>query len=245
MATYVLVSGAWHAGWCWERVVLELQSAGHRAIAPDLAGMGPDRTPLSTVTLAVWADQIADIVRAQDEPIFLVGHSRGGIVISEVAERVPDRIVSLVYLTAFLVPSGETLLTTASKMPNKRGADLVISNPDGTSTINPEAAGAFFYNTTEAEWAERARSLLTAEPMVVFSTPLQLTAGRYGTARRAYIQCTDDHAVPLALQKIMQEALPCHPVLTLETDHSPFYSAPSQLAECLADIGRGSREAAA
>lgn len=236
MATYVLISGAWHAGWCWERVVPELEAAGHRALAPNLAGMGPDRTPLSTITLAGWADQIADIIRAQDEPVFLVGHSRGGIVISEVAERVPDRIKWLVYLTALLVPPGETLLTTSLKLPREPGADTFIVNPDGTSTVRREAAGPIFYNTTAAEWAERAGSLLTDEPMVVFTTPLQLTAERYGAVSRAYIECTKDNALPLALQKIMQTDLPCDPVFTLETDHSPFYSAPSQLAQCLIEL---------
>jgi pimeloyl-ACP methyl ester carboxylesterase len=242
MATYVLVSGAWHAGWCWERVVPELEAAGHRALAPNLAGMGPDRTPLSTITLAGWADQIANLIRVQDEPVFLVGHSRGGIVISDVAERVPDRIRSLVYLAAFLVPPGETLLTTSSKVSRDSGADVIIVNPDGTSTVRAEAVGPFFYNTTAVEWVERARSLLTAEPMVVFTTPLQLTAERFGAVRRAYIECTEDHAVPLALQKIMQVDLPCDPVFTLETDHSPFYSAPSQLAHCLIALNARSAE---
>jgi pimeloyl-ACP methyl ester carboxylesterase len=56
VATFVLISGAWHASWCWERVVPLLEARGHRAIAPDLLGMGPEPTALGEVTFARWGD---------------------------------------------------------------------------------------------------------------------------------------------------------------------------------------------
>lgn len=220
MTIYVLVSGAWHAGWCWERAVPKLEAAGHRAIAPNLVGMGPDQTPLSMVTLARWADQVAEIIRKEHERVVLVGHSRGGIVISEVAERVPDRIESLVYLAAFLVPSGGTLRTTAAKVSDEQAVERLIWSADGTTTVRPEALGPFLYNTTAPEWVDRARSLVTAEPMIVFTTPLRLTDEGYGSVRRAYIECTEDKAIPISLQRLMQERFPCYPVFTIETDHS-------------------------
>src|SRR5882757_7600779 len=111
MATFIFISGAWHAGWCWERVVPLIEAAGHTAIAPDLLGMGADETPLPEVTLAMWGEQIAALIEEQAEPVFLVGHSRGGVVISDVAERVPDRIISLVYLTAIIAADGESGMT--------------------------------------------------------------------------------------------------------------------------------------
>jgi len=237
LTTYILVSGAWHAGWCWERVVPQLEAGGHRAIAPDLIGMGQDHTPLSTVTLAKWADQIAAIIREQDEPVVLAGHSRGGIIISEVAERVPQHIATLAYLAAFLVESGETLMSTATKLPRERPVEISIAQEGGTTLVRPEALDATFYNMTESAWVDRARSLVSAEPMAAFTTPLSLTDEKYGSVKRAYIECINDYAIPLALQRIMQDALPCSPVFTLETDHSPFYSAPDELSACLQKIG--------
>ena len=71
------------------------------------------------------------------------------------------------------------------------------------------------------------------EPMVVFGTPLRLSDDRFGKVPRAYIECLRDNAVPLALQKSMQSHLPCRPVLTLDTDHCPFFSSPSSLAEAI------------
>src|SRR5579864_1849577 len=109
MMIFVLVHGAWHGAWCWERVVPQLETRGGRVIAPDLPGMGKDKTPLSKISLALWADFVADVITNQSEPVVLVGHSRGGIVISEAAERVPERIAMLVYLAAFLVPHGTSM----------------------------------------------------------------------------------------------------------------------------------------
>jgi pimeloyl-ACP methyl ester carboxylesterase len=242
MTTFVLVSGAWHAGWCWERVTPLLEAQGHKALRPDLFGMGPDPTPLSQVTLAGWADQVADLVRAQREPVVLVGHSRGGIVISEVAERVPEHIQQLVYLAAFLLPNGVSL---SSAMPDRDGKsdDLLRPGPDNTTTISADRVGQVFYNSTSAEWVKRAAELLTPEPMAVFATPLRLSDARFGQVRRAYIECELDRAVPLKLQRSFQTQLPCEPVISLATDHSPFYSAPEELAAALHAIGRRSNGA--
>jgi pimeloyl-ACP methyl ester carboxylesterase len=232
MATFILVSGSWHAGWCWERIVPLLEAAGHKALAPDLLGMGADKTPLAAVTLAAWADQIATLIGAQAEPVILVGHSRGGIVISEAAERQPGRIRTLVYLAALLVPPGKSTMEVAAPIGQAMAA-IAEFGPDGASTIRAEAAGPTFYNTTGPEWVERAIAHLCPEPMTVSMAPLSLTQERYGSVPRAYVECTEDRALSLAFQREMQAALPCSPVLTLETNHSPFYSNPEALAECL------------
>jgi pimeloyl-ACP methyl ester carboxylesterase len=80
-----------------------LERAGHRVLTPDLLGMVAGQQPVIEQPLQTWADQVADIVAAQDAPVILVGHSRAGLIISEVAERVPRNIGLLVYLCAFLL----------------------------------------------------------------------------------------------------------------------------------------------
>ena len=64
MAVFVLIHGAWHGGWCWDELSARLERLGHRVIAPDLPGMGADRTPLEQVTLALWGRFVADIASA-------------------------------------------------------------------------------------------------------------------------------------------------------------------------------------
>jgi pimeloyl-ACP methyl ester carboxylesterase len=239
-STFVLVSGAWHAGWCWERIVPLLEARGHRVLAPDLLGMGDDPTPLTEVTLARWADQVADLIRDEHEPVVLVGHSRGGIVISEVAERVPERIRTLVYLAAFLVPSGETLHTTGGKVRSSVDPQTMLlpADAEGSTVVRQEMIGPTFYNTTEPEWLARAVARVTAEPMNAFAVALQLTDERYGRVPRAYVEAVQDRAVSIELQRAMQAMLPCARVETLDTDHSPFYSAPEELADALERIAR-------
>ena len=79
--------------------------------------MGEDRTALSGITLDLWARFVANLVKQQPEPVVLVGHSRGGIVISQASEHVPERIRALVYLTAVMVPDGASLWSTMQQVP--------------------------------------------------------------------------------------------------------------------------------
>jgi pimeloyl-ACP methyl ester carboxylesterase len=238
MSTFVLVHGAWHGAWCWERVVLLLEAQGHSVIAPDLPGMGEDRAPLGEVTLELWARFVAAIVRQQPEPVILVGHSRGGIVVSQAAEYVPDRIRTLAYLAAFLVPNGRTLLDTMRRIPPRlESQDTLVFAPDGaTSTIAPDAVRRVFYNTTPDEWVARAEALSGPEPMMSFTTPLQVTDERYGSVDRVYIECTRDRAIAPQLQRMMVAEMPCREVITMDTDHSPFYSAPDTLTAHLMTV---------
>jgi pimeloyl-ACP methyl ester carboxylesterase len=165
--------------------------------------------------------------------VVLVGHSRGGLIISEVAQRVPEKIKLLVYLAAFLVPSGESLVSNATK---PEGGDLLIRYPDGSTMIALDKLVPFLYNTTAPEWVERVPSLISPEPANTFHTPLQLTDDRYGLVPRAYIECSQDKAIPLADQRSMQSRLPCKYVITIDTDHSPFFSAPAELVTSLLDL---------
>lgn len=235
VTTFILVHGAWHGRWCWDEVAPLLRAAGHQVVAPDLPGMGKDKTPLSKVDLSTWTLAISDEVAQAFDSVVLVGHSRGGIVISEVAEIVPDRIKRLVYLAAFLVPTGKTLADMlASAPPNPIADGAIVMREDGySSVIAPTKVEPVFYNTTPADRVARAASLLSPEPMMSFTTPLCLSDARYGRVKRGYIECVRDNAIPIALQRKMQQALPCEPVLTLDTDHSPFFSAPDALCRAL------------
>jgi pimeloyl-ACP methyl ester carboxylesterase len=113
MSRYVLVHGAWHGSWCWEKVVPLLSQAGHQVETLDLPGHGQDRTPFREITLAAYTKRVCATLDAQAEPVILVGHSMGGIVITQVAEERLEKIQTLVYLTAFLPQNGESLLQLA------------------------------------------------------------------------------------------------------------------------------------
>jgi pimeloyl-ACP methyl ester carboxylesterase len=234
MATYILIHGAAHGGWCWHKVAPLLEAEGHDVIAPDLLGLGADPTPIAELSVACWVDQIAALVAAQPEPVVLVGHSRGGLVISEVAERMPERVARLVYLTAFLLADGQTLgEAAAADGASMIGPNLVIDEAAGTWLIRPEAAVAGFFADCAPEDLDYTFPRLRPEPLFSLSTPVHVTAARFGRVPRHYVECLRDKAVTIDCQRRMQAVWPCQRVLSLDTSHSPFMSAPRALADAL------------
>jgi pimeloyl-ACP methyl ester carboxylesterase len=234
MATYILVHGAWHGGWCWHRIVARLQRASHRLLAPDLLSLGRDRTPPGAVSLESWTDQIAALAQSEPEPIVLVGHSRGGIVLSEVAERIPEHIRTLVYVTAFLLESGRSLQDAAVQDPESLVPPaMIIADDHQSASIRQSAVREAFYGQCSDDHVALAQSLLTPEPLAPLATPVHTTATRFGSVPRVYVECTRDRAITHSAQRRMQAAVPCRERITLEADHSPFFCCVEELASVL------------
>lgn len=238
MSTFLLIHGAWHGGWCYRKVVPLLEANGHRVFAPDLPAHGDDRTPASTVTLNSYADRICEITRDQPEPVILLGHSMGGVAITQAAENCPARIRALVYLCAFLPRNGDSLMTWASQdRESMVNPTTTLPQPDGTIRFKPESSREAFYANCTEEDAALAQSRLVAQSAKPFETPVQTTPERWGRIPRYYIECVRDRAITLMLQREMQKHSPCRETFSIDTDHSPFFSAPEQLAGILSRIG--------
>lgn len=234
--TFVLIAGAWHGAWCWTRLRPLLESAGHRVITPELPGTGGDATDPARMTLETWARFVADVVTAEDRPV-LVGHSRAGIVISRAAELAPERVGMLVYLAAYLLAPGETMAAAARADTGSLVPTNMIPAASGiTCTLDPAIVRDAFHGDCDDETARFAAARLAPEPLKPLVSPLRVTEARFGSAPRAYIECTRDRTVTLAAQRRMQAVLPCDPVITLESDHSPFLSHPRELAAALGEL---------
>jgi pimeloyl-ACP methyl ester carboxylesterase len=105
--TFVLIHGTWHGGWAWQDVVRHLSRRGHIAHTPTLAGHGPGAMPKGITHQDCVDSVVACIRQCNLEPVVLVGHSFGGTVVQGVAERVPERIVRLVFVNALILKDGE------------------------------------------------------------------------------------------------------------------------------------------
>jgi pimeloyl-ACP methyl ester carboxylesterase len=225
-----------HGAWCWEKVVPLLEAKGHRVIAFDLPARGADKTAHDAATLEQYVKAAEDVVRAQDEKVVLVGHSAGGTVLSELAERMPERIARLVYVAAMLLPDGESMF---SAFVTKAPADPAIA-VRGASAFksDDDLARRRFYNTSSDAEAAWALAQLCAEPIPPMTHPVRVTQARYGSVSRAFIQTRFDNAVPLEAQAAMCAALPCDPVIVMDTDHSPFLCQPAELAAHIHALSR-------
>lgn len=240
MSTYLLIHGAWHGAWCWYKVAPRLKKLGHTVVAPDLPSLGRDKAQPNRISLPLWREFVAGILDAQPEPVILVGHSRGGIVITDVAEHRPDRIRTLVYLTAFLPRDGESLFDLAPQATGSEVAPNMVMSPDkGSCTLPDEVLRSAFYGECSDEDVALARSLLQPEPTLPLATPVRTTEANFGRIPRVYIQCLRDRAITPPLQKQMYTATPCRQVLTIDTDHSPFLSRPDELVAHLHSLRDG------
>jgi pimeloyl-ACP methyl ester carboxylesterase len=234
VATFVLVHGAWHGAWCFQKLVTALAARGHRSVTGDLPGHGADPTPPAAVTLDAYVARVGGWLEAQPEPAFLLGHSMGGVVITQAAEAYAPRIRALVYLCAFLPASGQALFSFP--VSPLLAAQLRIERETGVSRIDPAGAREVFYQDCADADVEAARARLGPQPLQPVRTPVA-TGARFASLPRHYVECLRDNAVPLELQRSMHAALPCR-VHTLDAGHSPFYSMPERLADVLDGIAR-------
>jgi pimeloyl-ACP methyl ester carboxylesterase len=234
MAQFVLVHGSFHGPWCWERVTPLLLAAGHEVITPALADAATRFQP----GLHDYARHVAAAVRRQAGPVVLVGHSMGGIVITQAAELVAHKISKLVYVTGLLLPVGESLQSFMRGHADVGVEDLVLKNmklsADGALASFPaQAAYEVFYNRCTLKDAAWAAGHLCDQPTAVYATPIAVTAENFGSLPRAYIECLDDVALSIKTQRRMTALTPCQQVVSVDADHSPFLSAPESLVSQL------------
>jgi pimeloyl-ACP methyl ester carboxylesterase len=234
VAAFVLVHGAWHGAWCWRDVTPLLETEGHQVLAPDLPGHGRDSTPVSGMTLESYARRVQHSVEAASEPVVLVGHSFGGMVVTQTAEYVPERIGRLVYLTAVLPETRQTRSTPTGSI----GADpdLVIDRQAGTCVVAEHARRDLFYGECSREAVRFALARLVPESLTAITAPVYVTRQGAGRVPRAFIECVRDNAITIDVQRLMQARFPCDPVLALDADHSPFLSRPRELANHLLSL---------
>lgn len=275
---YVLVHGGWHNQSSWNKVkpilqaeghavlTLDLPGAGSNTIAPkslgarpfDLAAFAAEPSPIAGVTLderiAAVVALVQDAASPSEGQVILVGHSAGGMVVSAVAQRMPERLASIVYLAGFMVPNGVSLLAMLphESMSSALSSGLFVGDPGaiGATRINPGPAAdeyrsllraAFYADVTDADFAEVTSQLHCDEPNGGALAPSEITSGRFGTVPRHYIRTTEDRAVPLTGQDYMISAIDStiggttitH---TIESSHSPFLSQPAALSQILLDI---------
>ena len=222
--TFVLIHGAWHGAWCWQRVVPLLEGHGHRVEAPTLAGVGERVDELSdSITLDTHIDQIVDLLNARNLwNVVLVGHSYAGAVIIGVADRAPQRLRRLVFLDAVILEHGQSLGLPMGRDPRRPAA------------IPPPSASAFgIPDPADRDWVQRN---LTPHPAGTFEPPLILQHPVGNGIKCIYIACNRPAMMQHALFLQLARANLGWQILDLPTGHDAMVTAPGPLVDMLERI---------
>jgi pimeloyl-ACP methyl ester carboxylesterase len=240
LSTFVLVHGGWHGAWCWDKVGPLLEQGGHEVVRFDLPGHGEDPTAAAEVTLEGYTDRVVEALDRAAEPVVLVGHSLGGVAISQAAERRPGKIETLVYLCALLLPSGKSAIEASQE-----DSDAVIlqsaevEEARGRIILAEEGMRGALYHDCPEEDFERARRLISPQPLAPLVTPVEVTeGGNFGSVRRTYVHTTQDRAISPAAQERMYTELACEKVVSMATGHLPFFAAPEELVGHLDSLAK-------
>jgi len=185
MATYVLVHGAWGGGWKYARVAERLRRRGHIVFTPTLTGAGERSHLLSgTITLSTHVTDVCNVIRYEDlSDVVLAGHSYGGMVITAVADRMPEKIAALVYVDAFVPQDGQSLFDI--NIPANTQMFIARAGENGGLFIPPPPAKAYFgVNDTDAA---RVDALAAPQPIGTMTEKIRLTGAYRSVKTNVYV----------------------------------------------------------
>ena len=242
MANFVLVHGAWHGAWCWQRVVARLTAKGHRVHAVTLTGLG-DRAHLMSplITLETHIADVANTIVAEElQDVVLAVHSYAGMLGTALADRMPERLRHLVYVDAVVPKPGESWSGThASATREARLAAAQASSDYGFPAPDPSVFGLA---AEDHAWVQRRQ---TPHPGHTYQAPLQFDPQRVAGVPRTFVDCTTP---PLATIDVIRRRVrdPRYwdgawaggagmRIVELATGHDPMVSAPDDLARLLAE----------
>ncbi len=242
MATYVLVHGGGHGGWCYRFVAKILRAAGHEVYTPTLTGLGERRHLLHPdIDLDLQIADVVNVLEIEDlRDVILVGHSYGGMIITGVADRVPDRLKNLVYLDAAYPMNNQSLVDVAGEM--MRAAYESAQVVDGVELVLfpgkfPMVPGDYYGVTDPGQIAWMAPKL-TPHPWKCFSQKLVLkNEARLRQIPVSFVVTAIQKQTLTEEEKAGVKALTEGRFWEVDTGHDLMISEPEATARILASIG--------
>lgn len=236
MATFVLIHGGWAGGWQWRVVAARLRAAGHEVFTPTLTGLG-ERVHLATpdVGLDTHIEDVVNVTKFEDlTDVILVGYSYSGIVITGVADRIPERLAQLVYLDAFVPEDGQSLADLLG--PQVMAAMLEAARLHGDGWRVP--------------LAPPEEPVHTDHPLKPSLQPVRLRDPRALALPRTFIYCAEDRdpanlvLVPIDRAAAKAKSDPAWRYLELPTGHQAWKTMPEGIASVLFEIAKADAGAA-
>jgi pimeloyl-ACP methyl ester carboxylesterase len=232
MLNLVLIHGAWHGAWCWDKLVPYLNNIDKiNLIVPDYSHI---TRPTNGSFIDAYINYILSIVQEQkkSEQFVLVGHSLGGIIITKLWQQLRN-IQQLIYIAGFIPNSGMSL-SDCAKEDTAVDISLCFKFVKNCIAINTDNATEYFYNTCSKQDIEYALSKIIMQPIASFNEKIFYDVKLLRQQKLTYLACRHDRAVSFAYQKQMQKKVAAK-MITLNSCHSPFLSMPQQLAKILVE----------
>ncbi len=236
---FTLIHSAWLGGWQWGYVGAELNKGGYTYDAPDLPGHGADKTPAKDISLDSYVNTITEILDQKESKSILVGHSFGGVVASQVAQARPDKVKAIVYLCAFLLPDNTSFMDATQGVTTSEVLNNLVFSEDGTAVgIADSAMHGAVAADVPADTFNGVKPNLVLEPTQPLAAKLSLTEQGYGSIPKYYVECTNDKAIPIDIQRAMQSTQTIENTYSIDSSHAVVFSQPGKVAEALDDIAK-------
>lgn len=240
MASFVLVHGAWHGGWCWRHVVQPLAAQGHRVHAVTLTGVGERAHLMSpAITLETHITDVVNTIQMEElTDVVLAVHSYAGMIGTAIADRMPQRLRHLVYVDAVVPRPGESWSSTHASTTRESRMAAAQSSPD--FSFPPPDPSVFGLAGPDHEWVLRRQ---TPHPGHTYNAPLNFSPERVAAVPRTFVNCTQPplgtiDAIRLRMTDpkfwdgTWQAGGGAH-VVELKTGHDPMISLPGELVRVL------------
>lgn len=234
MTNFLLIHGAMRGAWLWDKLMPLLMKGGGNPMAIDLPGHGYRTAEASFTTMSTYIDDVIQFIRKENiKDLVLVGHSMSGIVISKVAEELPERIKHLVYLAAVVPKNNEALidLLTKERQETIRKLHGKVKEVFGTQ----EQLRPMYFTDLEGEEKEFYLRQLTPQPLAVFFEKIQFKEFPKIPVPKTYILGLQDKSLPPDLTRRFAERLEVTPI-EIDAGHDLMVSRPGEVAKVLLGI---------
>jgi pimeloyl-ACP methyl ester carboxylesterase len=242
MATFVLIHGAWHGGWCWWKVAPLLRAQGHDVLTPSLTGLGEREhlarlMPPAMLNLDLHVRDITQVLESNDlRDVILVAHAYAGMVVTGAAEVCPERLGALVFVNGVVPGDGEAMV---DQLEAVRGPDFVARIrqhiADGSPFMPAPTTGeeiAERWSITDPADQEFVLPKLSPQPTLTFAQAVRTGRPDAAGLRREFVLCSESGFDAVA-ERASENDWGVH---RIDTGHDPMITAPRELADILVKI---------
>lgn len=240
-SSFVLVHAAWQGPYAWDLVKEHLLQAGFLVEVVQLPGHGTDTTDPKTIHMDTYVKYVSNAVAAAGKKVILVGHSLAGMIISGVAEEIPDMIEKLVFIAAYVPVNGQSAYAISMlDQQSLLGASLLVSEDQAEFNIVKEDVTNIFCQDGSEAVKQLILANYRAEPAAPFSDHVELSDEHFGRVTKCYVETLRDNGIGNKLQKDMIAAAKINEVFSVDSGHTPALSQPGEIAKILIALAENS-----